>query len=196
MSNPLPVVILATQADLDAVEIDLRTGRRRDLLAFSVQITGIPPHLALSAEKLLNTGYRITGWTEALALGVPAAALAALGAAHLPGLSLAPLILAGLALCVGGLGAVLGASLARRQAKRKMASALTRLRVALQQAAACSPPEGNRARAPRRRTASSPGATAAAEIHVLADERDRVALRAAPPRPIRDLAAAPLAALR
>lgn len=195
MSNPLPVVILATQTDLDAVETDLRTGRRRSLLAFSVQIGGLSPHLLLSAERILNAGYRTTGWTEALALGVPAAAVMAALAASLPGVPLAPGILAGLALCAGSVFAALGAHLARRRARQKMAGALTRLRIALQQSAACRAPNGEGPRSKSRRRTPSAEAVAAAEIHVLADERDRVALRVTP-TPGRDLASAPLAALR
>ncbi|WP_424968125.1 hypothetical protein [Dinoroseobacter sp. S375] len=195
MSNPLPVVILATQADLDAVEVDLRMGRRRPLRGFSVQITGISPHLALTAETSLNAGYRASGWTEALALAIPFAALMAAIAASLPGLSLSPPLLAALALSAGAAGAGLGAYCARQRARRRMARSLAKLRAAMQQAAACGHPRSGGRRARSRPAPVSQEASLAAEILVLADERDRVS------QPLvtelrRDAAAAPLAALR
>lgn len=126
MNSPKPVVILATSADLTALEHDLRSTKRRPIRGFSVQVDGLDPNRALAAQKAINAGYFACGCAEGTALSVIGAGLGtawALGPAHLSGLAIAG---AGLAGFLAGL--VLGKAAGLWWARRRMAEAVAQLR--------------------------------------------------------------------
>lgn len=125
MADPRPVVILATQADLAALSEDLRSGRRRRVAGFSVQVAGLAPHETLAIQRALDGAYRATAGAEMTAAAVLGAGMAmawALGPAGLSGLAV---------LLAFGLGGLLGGTAGRRMglwaARHRMAVAVARL---------------------------------------------------------------------
>lgn len=125
MAEPRPVVILATQADLAALSEDLRSGRRRKIAGFSVQVAGLAPHESLAIQRALDGAYRATAGAEMTAAAVLGAGMAmawALGPAGLSGLAV---------LMAFGLGGVLGGAAGRRlglwAARNRIAVAAARL---------------------------------------------------------------------
>ncbi|MDD9718926.1 hypothetical protein PVW48_19375 [Dinoroseobacter sp. PD6] len=126
MAESRPVVILATQADLAALEEDLQRGRRRKLAGFSVQVPGLAPHDTLAVQRALDGAYLSRAGAETMAaavLGAGAALAWGLGPAGLGGSA------AAVALCLGGvLGAAAGRRLGLWAARRRIAGAVARLR--------------------------------------------------------------------